>query len=279
MAKRMRIPVYHMEAGNRCFDENVPGGDQPAPRRPRRRLQPRLHRARPTQPARRGPAPAPDHRDRVADARGARALPAADRGLRRRSTGSGSTPGGYFLVSAHREENVDSPERLRHAAGLPERRARALGPAGRGVHPPAHPQAPRGARRGRRGRRRSASSSRSASTTTTACSWTPPACSPTAARSPRSRSILGFPAITLRDSIERPEALDAGSIMMTGLDADDVRRAVGVAIDDGPVTSSMPPATRSATPATAWSASSCPPQAATTRGRESARQTHGDGGC
>src|SRR5688572_19733947 len=23
MAKRMRIPVYHMEAGNRCFDENV----------------------------------------------------------------------------------------------------------------------------------------------------------------------------------------------------------------------------------------------------------------
>ena len=24
MAKRMRMPVYHMEAGNRCFDENVP---------------------------------------------------------------------------------------------------------------------------------------------------------------------------------------------------------------------------------------------------------------
>ncbi len=24
MAKRMRVPVYHMEAGNRCFDENVP---------------------------------------------------------------------------------------------------------------------------------------------------------------------------------------------------------------------------------------------------------------
>ena len=24
MAKRMRIPIYHMEAGNRCFDENVP---------------------------------------------------------------------------------------------------------------------------------------------------------------------------------------------------------------------------------------------------------------
>ena len=24
MAKRMRMPMYHMEAGNRCFDENVP---------------------------------------------------------------------------------------------------------------------------------------------------------------------------------------------------------------------------------------------------------------
>ena len=24
MAKRMGIPVFHMEAGNRCFDENVP---------------------------------------------------------------------------------------------------------------------------------------------------------------------------------------------------------------------------------------------------------------
>src|SRR5664279_5096305 len=24
MAKRMHIPVYHMEAGNRCWDENVP---------------------------------------------------------------------------------------------------------------------------------------------------------------------------------------------------------------------------------------------------------------
>ncbi len=24
MARRMKVPVYHMEAGNRCFDENVP---------------------------------------------------------------------------------------------------------------------------------------------------------------------------------------------------------------------------------------------------------------
>jgi UDP-N-acetylglucosamine 2-epimerase (non-hydrolysing) len=33
-------------------------------------------------------------------------------------------------------------------------------------------------------------------------------------------SILGFPAITVRNSIERPEAIDAGSIVVTGLDPD-----------------------------------------------------------
>ncbi len=45
-------------------------------------------------------------------------------------------------------------------------------------------------------------------------------------------SILGFPAVTLRDSIERPEALDVGSILMTGLDVDDVVQNVGAAIAD-----------------------------------------------
>ncbi len=41
-------------------------------------------------------------------------------------------------------------------------------------------------------------------------------------------SILGFPAITLRDSIERPEALDSGSIIMTGLNSKDVVTALGL---------------------------------------------------
>jgi UDP-N-acetylglucosamine 2-epimerase (non-hydrolysing) len=31
-------------------------------------------------------------------------------------------------------------------------------------------------------------------------------------------AIIGFPAVSLRDSIERPESLDAGSIVLTGLD-------------------------------------------------------------
>ena len=46
-------------------------------------------------------------------------------------------------------------------------------------------------------------------------------------------SMLGFPAVTPRDWIERPEALDTGSIIMTGLDPDVVLRGVEYAIDFG----------------------------------------------
>jgi UDP-N-acetylglucosamine 2-epimerase (non-hydrolysing) len=40
-------------------------------------------------------------------------------------------------------------------------------------------------------------------------------------------SILGFPAITLRDSIERPEAIDAGGIITAGVGT----RAISAAVD------------------------------------------------
>ena len=43
-------------------------------------------------------------------------------------------------------------------------------------------------------------------------------------------AILGFPAVTLRDAIERPESLDAGSIIMTGLDSENVVEAVQMVI-------------------------------------------------
>jgi UDP-N-acetylglucosamine 2-epimerase (non-hydrolysing) len=43
-------------------------------------------------------------------------------------------------------------------------------------------------------------------------------------------SILGFPAITIRDSMERPEALDSGSIIMTGLRCEEVLAGIESAI-------------------------------------------------
>src|SRR5690606_11001496 len=44
-------------------------------------------------------------------------------------------------------------------------------------------------------------------------------------------AMLGFPAITLRNSMERPEALDAGSIILTGMDEDVVIAAIRHAIE------------------------------------------------
>lgn len=42
-------------------------------------------------------------------------------------------------------------------------------------------------------------------------------------------SILGFPAITVRNAIERPEAVDVGSILMTGVDQDNIMACLRVA--------------------------------------------------
>lgn len=43
-------------------------------------------------------------------------------------------------------------------------------------------------------------------------------------------SILGFPAITLRESMERPESLSSASLVVAGIEADNVLRAVDFAI-------------------------------------------------
>lgn len=42
--------------------------------------------------------------------------------------------------------------------------------------------------------------------------------------------MLGFPAITIRDSIERPEAMDSGGILVTGIEPDAVVRGVRAVI-------------------------------------------------
>jgi len=47
-------------------------------------------------------------------------------------------------------------------------------------------------------------------------------------------SILGFAAATPRDWIERPEALDAGSVVMTGVDRQAIVRGMAFAIQAGP---------------------------------------------
>lgn len=237
MAKRMRIPTYHMEAGNRCFDENVPEETN-------RRLIDHVadFNLAYTEHARRNLLAEGLHPRRVI-VTGSPMREVLD-SVRSQIDASdvldrlGLAAGGYFLVSAHREENVDSPERLRSLLACIDRVHRVHDlPVVVSTHP--------------RTRKRLEALDQ---TVEGDVRWLEPfgfhdynhlqlraACvlsdSGTIAEE---ASILGFPAVTLRDSIERPEALDTGSIMMTGLDPDDVELAVRITLKDGSVTSSMP---------------------------------------
>jgi len=45
-------------------------------------------------------------------------------------------------------------------------------------------------------------------------------------------AMLNFPAVTIRNSMERPEAIDAGTIILTGLDPEVVLNSVKMAVDE-----------------------------------------------
>jgi UDP-N-acetyl-L-fucosamine synthase len=240
MAKRMRIPVYHMEAGNRCFDENVPEETN-------RRLVDHVadFNLVYTEHARRNLLAEGLHPRRILlTGSPMREVLKYYRPQIEASTvleRLGLPANGYLLVSAHREENVDSPERLQalldclvavqDGLGLPvlvsthprtRKRLEALpdweAPQGLHFHEPFgfhdYNQLQLGA----------------------AC-----VLSDSGTVSEES-TILGFPAVTLRDSIERPEALDTGGIMMTGLDAGDVVVATRLSMSAGRARDELQPA-------------------------------------
>ena len=219
MAKRMGIPVFHMEAGNRCFDENVPEEvnrrivDHTADfnlcytEHGRRNL---LAEGLPTRRVFVIGSPMAE----VLAAYGAR-IEASDVHSR-----LGLTPGEYYLVSMHREENVDDPARLEVLTGA---LAGLVGDTGRRVVVSTHPRLrARLTAEGRgleflepfgyfdynklqRGARCVLSDSGTVS---------------------EEAALTPFPAVTIRDSMERPEALDSGAVVLTGVDADGIRRAV-----------------------------------------------------
>lgn len=231
MARRMRIPTYHMEAGNRCFDLNVP---EETNRRMvdhvsdfnlvyteharRNLLAEGLHPRRILKTG----SPMREVLNAYRDCIDASTV-LADKELEE---------GKYFLVSAHREENVDSPERLQM---LLDCLTSVYAHYGLPVFVSTHP----------RTRKRLEALP----------DWSEPegitfsdplgfhdynklqvsaaCCLSDSGTIAEESSILGFPAITLRDSIERPEALDTGGIMMTALHAGDVVAAVQVAMDSG----------------------------------------------
>lgn len=223
MARRLKIPVFHMEAGNRCFDENVP-------EEVNRRLVDHVadYNLVYTEHARRNLLAEGIHPSRIlltgspmkevlnANAAAIDASDALDR--------QGLKAGQYVLVSLHREENVDSPERLRTVL-------EALNEVGRQYNVPVllstHPRT--------RKRLEGQPAELKAGVV-----LHPPfgfndyvklqkealiVLSDSGTISEES-SLLGFAAVTLRDFIERPESIDTGSIVTSGLHKESILDAI-----------------------------------------------------
>jgi len=248
MAKRMRIPVFHMEAGNRSFDENVPEETN-------RRMVDHVadYDLVYTEHARRNLLAEGIHPSRIV-------LTGSPLGevltAHRERIGSsnvldriGLRPDEYVLVSAHREENVDDPARLValldavHSVGdehdLPvllsthPRTRRSLDGVDLDRYPRIRFHQPFGFH-DYNALQRSAFVVLSDSGTIS-----------------EESVILGFPAVTLRDRIERPEAIDAGSMITAGVTAGAVteavrfvRAAVGQVRPGGPIEYSVPDTAR-----------------------------------
>ena len=225
-AKRRKIPVFHMEAGNRCFDQRVP-------EELNRKVLDHLSDINLvlTEHARRyliaeGIRPETiiktgSHMREVLDFYRSR-IDASDV-LQRLDL----VPGGYFVVSAHREENVDSPENLRDLLDTLNALAQTHNvPVIVSVHP----------------RTRKRLDSLDASGLDPRIQFLKPfgfsdyvqlqrhaRCSISDSGTITEESaLLGFPAITIRNAHERPEGMDSGVLVMAGLRRERVLDAVRV---------------------------------------------------
>lgn len=230
MVKRMKIPIYHMEAGNRCFDLNVP-----------EEINRRII-------------------DHVSDfnlvytEHARRHL--LSEGLSHRRiylTGSpmkevlsthmekiqssiilehlGLTKNGYFIVSIHREENVDNRENIDlllralnlicEAYGLPvivsthpRTRKRLEGLPDLELHDSIKFLQPFGFFDYNHLQMNALCAISDSGTIS------------------EESSILSFPAITVRNAMERPEALDTGNIVLTGLNPDIILQSIKVVTEE-----------------------------------------------
>lgn len=226
-AKRRKIPIFHMEAGNRCFDQRVPEEIN-------RKLVDHLSDINLTYT---------EHARRYLLAEG---LP-ADRVLK---TGSPMKevldfhrqdidafsilerlklrPKRFFTVSIHREENVDDPAHLKLLVQSLNRVAREFDwPLIFSAHP--------------RTRKRLAASGFKLDARVRSM---PPlgffdyvalqmnsycTLSDSGTISEES-SILGFAAVTVREAHERPEAMDEGAVIMTGLKPGHLLNSIRLAV-------------------------------------------------
>ncbi len=227
-AKRRKVPVFHMEAGNRCFDQRVP-------EELNRKVLDHLSDIN---------LVLTEHARRYLLAEGIRPETIIKTGSHMREVLDHYRPkidasdvltrmqlssGQYFLVSAHREENVDNPENLRDLLETLDALAQTHQlPVIVSTHP--------------RTRKRL-----DALTDV-------PADRPIQFVQPfgfcdyihlqmharcvisdsgtitEEAALLNLPAITIRNAHERPEGMDAGTLIMAGLKKDRVLEAVRITL-------------------------------------------------
>jgi UDP-N-acetyl-L-fucosamine synthase len=229
-AKRRKVPVFHMEAGNRCFDQRVPEEIN-------RRIV-----------------------DHTADVNLTYSSIAREYLLREGlppdlviTTGSpmfevlghyrphieasdapqrlGLQPQQFFLVSAHREENVDAPERFAKLAAVLNTVAADYDlPVIVSTHP--------------RTRKRIESLAATFHPRVTLLKplgfhdyvklqMTARAVLSDSGTINEESSILNFPALNLRDAHERPEGMEEAAVMMVGLEIERVRQGLAILADQG----------------------------------------------
>lgn len=215
IARRMKVPLFHMEAGNRCFDLNVPEEtnrrfiDHIADFNLVYTEHARRHLLAEGLPHRRIYLTGSPMREVLETHRAsfARSGVLGELGLK---------PRGYLLASVHREENVDRADNLRL---LLEAFTRAADEFKVPVIVSTHP------------RTRKRLVALDAKVDEAKIRFLKPfgfhdyvrlqldaLCTISDSGTIAEESgILGFPAVTVRNAIERPEAIDTGTILVTGL--------------------------------------------------------------
>ena len=227
-AKRRKIPVFHMEAGNRSFDERVPEEIN-------RRIVDHISDIN---------MPLTEHARRYLIAEGIRPETIIKTGSCMQEVLEyyapkieqsdvlerlGLQPGRYFLISAHREENVDAPARL---AGLLES-LNALAetydvPIIFSVHPRTRKRLDDLAHGNIDPRIRFMKAMgfldyirlQQQAMCVVSDSGT----------IAEEGSLLNLPAVTLRQAHERPEGMDEGTVVMSDLKPESVLRAVALVL-------------------------------------------------
>jgi len=227
-AKRRKIPVFHMEAGNRCFDQRVP-------EELNRKVLDHLSDIN---------LVLTEHARRYLIAEGIRPETIIKTGSHMREVLDHYMPkiqvsdalqrmqlerGCYFIVSAHREENVDSEENLRDLLDTLNALAQTYDmPVIVSTHP-------------RTRKRLDALSGVEADARIQFmkpfgfCDYIRLQMESLCVISDsgtitEEASLLNLPAITIRNAHERPEGMDAGTLIMAGLKKDRVLDAVRITV-------------------------------------------------